>query len=311
MKKILSSMLCAIMILSISVTAFADENNEFTTDYNTDAFDALNVPDDIDNLDENSNITENKEDESRVIPDHMLQPWIVDDADVLSDEQENMLRQKLNEISNRQKFAVAIVIVDTFGSKTPMNFADDFYDYNGYGVELSENRDGAILAFSMSHKWYISTCGYGIEAITDAGRERMADLFKPYLKDKEYYSACDKFADLCDDYVTEARNGTAYDVGHLPKLPFPFMKRLGIAIIAGLLIAFIIVTIMKSKLTTVKAQDSAVDYTKEGSMVVNESRDMFLYSHVSKTEKAKDSDGGSSTHTSSSGSTHGGGGGSW
>ena len=294
MKKILSALICAIMIFAISLPVYADDNEDFDYDIATeDVFDDTESP--------------------TVIPDSMQQPWVVDDADVLTDQEENQLRQKLNEISTRQKFAVAIVIVDSFGGQSAQDFADDFYDYNGYGAELSENRDGAILALSMSsHNWYISTRGYGITAITDAGRERMADLFKPFLKDEEYYEACNKFADLCDDYVTEARNGKPYDVGHLPKLPFPFLKRLGIAILAGLIIAFIIVSIMKSKLTTVKAQDSAADYTKEGSMVVNESRDMFLYSHVTKTAKPKDSgSGGSSTHTSSSGATHGGGGGSW
>ncbi len=49
---------------------------------------------------------------------------------------------------------------------------------------------------------------------------------------------------------------------------------------------------------------------KDGSLKITESRDLFLYNSVSRTEKPKNnSSGGSSTHTSSSGSTHGGGGG--
>ena len=50
-------------------------------------------------------------------------------------------------------------------------------------------------------------------------------------------------------------------------------------------------------------------------MKLTNSRELFLYRDVHRTEhvEAKDSDssGGSSTHTSSSGTTHGGGGGSF
>ena len=67
---------------------------------------------------------------------------------------------------------------------------------------------------------------------------------------------------------------------------------------------------MKSKLKTVRFQAAANSYMKAESMNITESRDLYLYSAVTRTAKPKNDDsGGSSTHTSSSGSTHGGGGG--
>ena len=59
---------------------------------------------------------------------------------------------------------------------------------------------------------------------------------------------------------------------------------------------------------TAVENDYAANYMKPGSMNLTMSRDLFLYSRITKTEKPK---GGSDTHTSSSGRTHGGRGGSF
>ena len=84
-----------------------------------------------------------------------------------------------------------------------------------------------------------------------------------------------------------------------------------IALVAGLLIAAIYTASLKGQLKSVQAQRAAASYVKNGSLNVTNSRDFFLYRHVSRTEKSSSSDSrsGSGTHTSSSGATHGGGGG--
>ena len=58
----------------------------------------------------------------------------------------------------------------------------------------------------------------------------------------------------------------------------------------------------------VEENDYAANYVKPGSMNISVSRDLFLYSRITKTERPKESSG---THTSSSGRTHGGRGGSF
>ena len=97
----------------------------------------------------------------------------------------------------------------------------------------------------------------------------------------------------------------------MPKQPFNIARNLLIALIVGFVIALIATGVMKGKLKTVRFQSAASNYVKANSMNVTESRDMFLYTHVDRRAKPKDTDSssGSSTHTSSSGSTHGGGGG--
>lgn len=235
---------------------------------------------------------------------------LVDDADLLTDVEENVLLTKLDEISERQKFDVVIVTVDSLDGKSPMAYADDYYDYNGYG--MGRNNDGVLLLISMEHRdWYITTIGYGITAVTDAGREYMSEQFADDLSDGYYADAFAAFAGLCDEFVTQAKTGRPYDVGNLPKGPFRIILHLVIALIVGFMAALVVVTVMKSKMKSVRYQVGASEYTKAGSMMITESRDIFLYRTVDRQRKpeSESSSGGSSAHTSSSGTSHGGGGG--
>ena len=243
------------------------------------------------------------------IPDSRLLPRLVDEADLLSDSEESRLLTTLDEISERQKCDVVVVTVDTIGDSTATEFADDFYDYNGYGA--GENRDGILLLISMADRdWAISTCGYGITAFTDAGQAYMVDKFKPALSDGDYYEAFDKYAVLCDDFLTQAKNGNPYDNGNLPK-EFPYV---GLIICIGVSIgvAFIIVNGMKNKLKSVRTKTDADTYVRQGSMSLAQNRDIFLYRTINRTKRSTESSSsssgssGSSTHRSSSGTTHGG-----
>ncbi len=230
-------------------------------------------------------------------------PRLVDDADLLTDSEEISLIAKLDEISERQDFDIVIVTANTIDGSSPMDYADDFYDYNGYRF------DGALLLISMEdNDWWVSTKGYGITAITDAGLNYMSDKFVPKLSDGQYADGFDTFATMCDDFVNQARSGEPYDVSNLPKDSFPLLRNLIIALAIGFVIALIAVSVMKYQMKSIRSQPEANKYVRNGSMNVTESRDLFLYTKIDRRAKPKDN-GGSSTHSSSSGSTHGGGGG--
>lgn len=237
-------------------------------------------------------------------------PRLVDDADLLSESEEGELQDELDEISERQEFDVAVVTVNSLDGKTAEEYADDFYDYHGYG--FGADHDGILLLVSMEARdWHITTTGYGITAFTDAGIEYISDQFLPYLSDGEYRQAFEMYAGLCDEFVTEAVNGEAYDSENLPKGDFPVLEYLVIALIAGGIISALIVFGMRSSLKSVRRQNAAVNYVRQGSMAVTGQYDRFLYMHTNKKPRPKpsESSSGSSTHVSSSGTTHGGGGG--
>ncbi len=232
-------------------------------------------------------------------------PRLVDDADLLTDSEEAALFEMLNEISERQGVDIVVLTIDSLNGKSPRAYADDFYDDNGYGY------DGVLLLLSMEYRdWYISTSGYGIHAITDAGIEHISDQFLPELSRGDYADAFTTYASLCDDFIDQARAGKPYDIGSLPKVPFAIGQKLLLSLIIGFVIAFIITSMMKSKLKSVKPQASANNYVKSGSLQITHSHDRFLYRHVDRRPRPQNNGGGgSSTHRSSSGRSHGGGGG--
>ncbi len=233
---------------------------------------------------------------------------VQDMADLLTDSEESALFEKLNELSQRQKMEVVVLTTDTLGGNTPRDYADNIYDYCNFGY--GENRDGLMLVISMEDRdWYITTHGYAITAFTDAGIQYIGDKMLEDLSDGDYAEAFDTFTVLCDDFITQAREGEPYDNGNMPYEPLS-KKWIFISLAAGIILALIVVSVIKSKLKTVRFQAAAENYTRSGSFEITESRDMFLYNNVVRKDKPKnENSGGSSTHTSSSGETHGGGGG--
>ena len=234
---------------------------------------------------------------------------LLDMASLLSDEDVDSLTARLDELSLRQKMDVVIATTNTLEGKSVVAYADDLYDNCSFGY--GANRDGLILVISMEdNDWYISTCGYGVTAFTDAGIKYIGEQIVPYLSDKDFAGAFATYITLCDEFITQARTDKPYDIGSLPRKPMSPAWIL-VCLIIGLILSCVTVGKMKAKLTTVRAQAAANSYMKNDSMNITDSREMFLYKNVTRTKRSNESSGGggSSTHTSSSGTSHGGGGG--
>lgn len=235
------------------------------------------------------------------LPQERLLPLVVDQADLLSDEEEKQLVARLEEISDRFVLDLAVVTVTDFGGKTPEAFADDFYDYNGYG--RGEDADGALIVYKPGaagqRRLQISTCGKAIDALTDAKIDSILNGIKDYFINEDYIGGFNAFADQCDD---------AFEIEFNPSVS-PFW--IPICLIIGFVIAFAITKIRTNSLKSVRKKVDASDYAT--GVAVTDRSDVFLYRNVSKTPIPKDtgSGGGSSTHTSSSGRSHGGGGASF
>ena len=239
-----------------------------------------------------------------------------DSAGVLTEDEDNELEDALEELSLRQSFDVTIATIESLESvdyDSMEAYADDLYDFCqfGYGSDM----DGVLLLVSVGdRKWHISTCGYGITAFTDAGIQYLGQQMTPFMADGDYAGAFRTFVQWSDTYIDAARAGHPYDVNNLPREPLSLMY-LFLALGIGLVLAWVVVGVMKSQLRSVAFQENAASYVREGSMNLTNSRELFLYRDVQRTEhveeKDSDSSGGSSTHTSSSGTTHGGGGGSF
>lgn len=240
---------------------------------------------------------------------------LIDEADLLTNTEEKSLLTKLNEISETQEIDVIVVTINSLDGKNIRDYADDYYDYNGYG--MGNDQSGILLLLSMDErKWWMSTSGAGISIFTDAGLDYISEQFLPDMSDGNYADSFETYATLCNDFITKAKADEPYDNSNLKDLKssenFLFQYSIIISLVVGIVLALIITGVMRSKLKSVHSQVAASNYIKENSLKITERYDHFLYRHVSRRARPKeDNDGGSSTHTSSSGNTHGGSGGSF
>jgi len=249
------------------------------------------------------------------IPEGRLRPRLVDDGDLLSRNEEYNLVKKLDDISEKRQIDVVIVTNNSLEGKTVEAYADDFFDYNGYG--FGEEADGILLLVSMdTREWAISTCGKAINIFTDSTQDNISDNFVSYLSDGDYYGGFVCFANLCDSAIEDYQNGgSQYSVPE--RSPFGLFTALFWSSAAGMLVGLIVALSLRSQLTSVQPQAMATAYSKPGSLKLTEKNDMFLYHNITRVRIPRDSGSSSSgsshrsgghsrTHTSSSGRSHGG-----
>lgn len=227
-----------------------------------------------------------------VFADSEALPRLIDAAYVFTSEEYDTLHSRLDDISTRYNFEVLIVTTDSLEGETATAYADALFDdaYELLGA------DGILLLLYFSddgNQYAYSTSGSGLEIFDDAAMDELDDAFLPTLRAHAFYDACNDFIDACDDILA---GPSFFSVGTLL-----------IALLVGIVIAFIIVGVWKGKLKTVRSQAAATSYLREGSMVLTQNRDLYLYRNVTRTAKPKSNSGSnSSTHTSSSGGSHGG-----
>lgn len=231
-----------------------------------------------------------------VIPSQRLKPLLVDDAGLLSENEKAELLEKLEAYSAELECDFVIVTVPTFNGKDRMAYADDFYDYNGYGQ--GEKRDGMLFLLGMAERqWWISTTGEAME-LSEEKLQNCVEKYSSDLTDGNYAAA---FSGITDN-LYKAMNSVRH--------PTVETKWIFIDLAIGFVIAFIIMKAVTANLKSVKSRVDANEYVVPGSLALDQSYDRFLYSNVARTEKASSSSGNGS-HTSSSGTSHGGTGGSF
>lgn len=130
-------------------------------------------------------------------------PLLVDEEGLLTEAEQIALEEELERISTEQKCDIVIVIPKTLGSKTATEYADDFYDDNGYGC--GETKDGILLLVCMEERdWATSTAGRAQDWFDDDTLTRIEDGFLPKLSDGDYLGAFVNFSTRCERVLQEA-----------------------------------------------------------------------------------------------------------
>ena len=225
--------------------------------------------------------------------------FVYDEADLLTDSEEIALEQKLMDISHLHNAQLVVYTIPSLAGGNVDAYSDILYDASGFGY--GEHHDGAMLLVCMNPRQYIILShGYPGEAIGPEQIDNICTFMDQDLPNGYYVSAFTMFADLCEEYLADYVAGYPFNVG----------ENLAISLMIGLVVGLIVAFVLKGQLKSVYKQYQANVYMRPDSLHVDVAHDIFLYRHVTRTKKPKESSGSSRSY-SSGGSTRSKGGGSF
>lgn len=220
-----------------------------------------------------------------------------DSADLLTPDEEAKLASTIGKLSDELSCNVCFVTVNdlsgaTFSyNGTALDYAERYYETK-YGV----NEDGLIVFLTLhdedgDRQIFVLGTGKCQKSLSNSESEeiRQNAISNHNPGSHGYYDFFDSIAQGLAEAVPP----------HLQWYSLP------LALLIGFVVAMIITRSLKSQLTSVKPENAASNYVRQGSMHLTDSRDTFLYHTVSRTAIPKSN---SSSHTSSGGGSYSGGG---
>ncbi|NLW69828.1 MAG: TPM domain-containing protein, partial [Eubacteriaceae bacterium] len=143
---------------------------------------------------------------------------LIDTADVLTDDEQWVLKAYFTRIADRYDFDIASVIVSSFEGMSADEYADSLYENCNFG--RGDTKDGILLVANIETKqWATYAYGRGEAAFTEAGQKYMYDTYGPILDAKRYAEALNSYAGLCDRFLTQAESGVPFNAENLPVIP--------------------------------------------------------------------------------------------
>ncbi len=227
---------------------------------------------------------------------------VIDQADIFSAKEEAKLSEMVQILIDEYQMDIVLLTVESLEGKSSQDYADDYYDYNGYGI--GDDYSGLILVFSTGDRDYaLSTCGSCIQAIDDNDVDDLLDGMYPYMVRGDYYRA---FVGFLEDLEPVFQ---AYQKSIAPPGVGDYMMVGVISLAIGAVAGFIGLMMLRSGMNTVKPVVGAQSYLANNSFMLPVNQNTFLYTRTSRMriQQSSSSGGGSSTHRSSSGRSHGGG----
>lgn len=224
---------------------------------------------------------------------------VLDQADLLRPQEEKVLQQSLDQVSQKYQVRLAVVTVKSTGNVKPGEFANVMLDK----IKDSKLKGNMVLLLSMKDRdWYISTDNGMRKMITDkAGIKALSGKFLPALKKNNYPEAFGQYAKGADELLAYyQKEGKPYD----PANAFNPLA-LAIAAAVSLGIGFLVRRILIGQMNNVMPALEAGAYLDRDSFQLEENADNYLYMTVHrKPKKSRES-----AKTDSTDEDHGGGGG--
>ncbi len=243
---------------------------------------------------------------------------VYDDAGLFDGGEYEALLEKAQSLSGSAEVDIVMVTTDDARGKTSRDYADDYYNYNGFGP------DGVLLLIDMDNRnAYISTSGIMIRYLTDARIDSILDDVVAELADGGYYSASAGFLNRIEGYLGDGipdgqhnydpETGEIDEYEDLGPVRSLTAGKIIVSLAIGAAVGLAVVSGIKRNYS-MKTSGYSYPYASKGSLELSQKADELIDHHVTRTvihvhhDDGSGSGSRSTTHSSSSGNTHGGGG---
>ena len=221
--------------------------------------------------------------------------YVVDETGSLTTEQVQQLNQQLETFSWNNQCDVVCVLVNSLNGVPVETAADTYFDQNmGY----TSTGAGILLLISLGDGEYaFSTGGYAYGVFSDYECNEIAGQVIPYLQSGDYYNAVLTFGQGADYYLQhygQDSGTTTTEKGHNP-IWAP------IAAVIGAIAGWIGTGGQKAALKSVRQQQGAQSYVRQGSFQLWDAREQFLYSQITRTRRQQQQPQNRPTNTRPSG----------
>ncbi len=223
--------------------------------------------------------------------------YVIDEAGLLDSEESAYLESLLDDISSNTGISMVVATARSSGSLGDAEYADRIGARSEYGT------DSIVFFLNIGERtYYISTQGYAARAISYSALSDDSAYYD-YLVEGNYAMAFASWARNIASYVgyqsdsasPSASAGTVSSGG-----TFEWEVPLFFSIVIGLSLAALVVFFQKKELKNSSLVPNADDYVVPNSFKLTLKKDIFLYSHVDRTQRPDRDD------ERSSGAQHGG-----
>lgn len=220
---------------------------------------------------------------------------VIDEADLLTDAEEQKLEQAIALIQEKYQFDIVLLTKESIGQRDGKKYAGDYYDANGYG--FGDRHDGVIFLYVAQGDMYGDTVhftntGRSERILNNEADEMVWNDIKSDIHSRRFASAFARFIQDME-YLLEADQ------------PLNRANRiLPITGIAGVAIGAMVAFILKSQMKSVRRKSDAMSYIRDGSFQLTRQQDIYLYTTTTRRRiETPSSSGGGGSHGSFTGSS--------
>ena len=228
---------------------------------------------------------------------------VIDHGNLLTPYEEEILDSRASSIAQTYGIDVVILTLDSLNGKETWETADDHYYAGGY------SGNGILLLISMEYRdWEIATYGLVADRISNARTRQLFDKMANDLSADLFYEGFSVYLDAVDEtlesyYLTDSTDGSFNFTSDIYEENDAL--QLLVSLVIGAVVAGIVLSVMRSKMNTAKAQYGASNYLQEGSYHLNTQHDVYLYSNTTRVRRSQNSSSGGGSGGGSRGGSRG------